>query len=156
MRRRFRLIASVALLPALVACDSAADAPVPVGQEAMQAVVRAPGTDREDLARAIDALFEQGETGESHAVIVMYRGQIVAERYGPDYSAKMRFTGWSMSKAVTAIAIGMLVAEGRLQIDGSPPIRHWLRSGDPRGEITLRQLLQMRSGLRHTERAEPE
>src|SRR5690606_29471728 len=29
------------------------------------------------------------------------------------------------------------------------------RAGDPRGEITLRQLLQMRSGLRHEEKAEP-
>src|SRR5690606_37622155 len=31
----------------------------------------------------------------------------------------------------------------------------WQRAGDPRGEITLRQLLQMRSGLRHEEKAEP-
>ena len=29
------------------------------------------------------------------------------------------------------------------------------RPGDPRGEITVRQLLQMRSGLRHSESAEP-
>jgi CubicO group peptidase (beta-lactamase class C family) len=31
----------------------------------------------------------------------------------------------------------------------------WQRPGDPRGEITLRQLLQMRSGLRHVEGGEP-
>src|SRR5690606_16387907 len=31
----------------------------------------------------------------------------------------------------------------------------WQRAGDPRGEITLRQLLQMRSGLRHEEKADP-
>ena len=42
----------------------------------------------------------------------------------------------------------------RLRLDDSPPIAHWQRAGDPRGEITLRQLLQMRSGLRHEEKAE--
>src|SRR5690606_7113794 len=36
-----------------------------------------------------------------------------------------------------------------------PPLPRWRRAGDPRGEITLRQLLQMRSGLRHDEKADP-
>src|SRR3990167_4456256 len=47
--------------------------------------------------------------------------------------------------------IARLVADGRLTLDAPPPIPRWRRPGDPRGEITLRQLLQMRSGLRHTE-----
>ena len=51
--------------------------------------------------------------------------------------------------------IGLLVADGRLRLDESVPITPWQRSGDPRGEITLRQLLQMRSGLRHTEAGDP-
>ncbi len=49
----------------------------------------------------------------------------------------------------------MLVADGRLHLDRSPPIPRWQRAGDPRAEITLRQLMQMRSGLRHEEKAEP-
>src|SRR5690606_29197614 len=56
---------------------------------------------------------------------------------------------------VTGVLIGMLVADGRLDLDASTPIPRWQRAGDPRSEITLRQLLQMRSGLRHEEKAEP-
>lgn len=51
--------------------------------------------------------------------------------------------------------IGQLVADGRLRLDETAPVPRWQRPGDPRGEITLRQLLQMRSGLRHSETAEP-
>jgi len=85
----------------------------------------------------------------------MHRGEVVAERYAQGVTPETRFIGWSMSKTVTATLIGMLVADGRLALDESPPIEHWQRSGEPRGEITLRQLLQMRSGLRHEEGAEP-
>lgn len=156
MRRLARLIASVALLPALASCNSTPDAPPPASREALEAVAERPGADREELARAVDALFTDSALGETQAVIVMHRGLIAAERYAPGYTGKTRFLGWSMSKTVTAVAIGMLVADGRLELDEAPPIRHWLRSGDPRGEITLRHLLQMRSGLRHEERAKQE
>jgi CubicO group peptidase (beta-lactamase class C family) len=156
MRVLARLIASVALLPVLASCSSASDAPPPASREALEAIAQKPGTNRENLARAVDALFTDSALGQTQAVIVMHRGLIVAERYAPGYTGKTRFLGWSMSKTVTAVAIGLLAAEGRLELDEAPPIRHWLRSGDPRGEITLRQLLQMRSGLRHEERAERE
>ena len=51
--------------------------------------------------------------------------------------------------------IGLLVSDGRLRLDESAPVPAWQRPGDPRGEITLRQLLQMRSGLRHSEAGDP-
>ena len=108
------------------------------------------------LARSIDRLFTDDSLGETRAVIVMHRGLIVAERYADGYDAKTRFAGWSMAKTVTAVAIGLLVAEGRLALDDAAPIPRWRRPGDPRGDISLRHLLQMRSGLRHEERAEPE
>ncbi|AZI35960.1 serine hydrolase domain-containing protein [Caenibius tardaugens] len=157
MPRRLPLIASLALLPALAACgsDGTSAPPPPPSETAMAAVSKDPGAPREQLARATDALFTAEEIGETRALIVMYRGEIVAERYADGFDAKTRFLGWSLSKSVTAVAIGILVAEGKLRLDESPPVRHWQRPGDARGEITLRQLLQMRSGLRHTESAEP-
>ncbi|MEZ5683278.1 MAG: serine hydrolase [Novosphingobium sp.] len=82
-------------------------------------------------------------------------GRIVAERYAPGYHENTSFVSWSMAKTVTGVMIGMLVADGRLRLDESVPIPAWQRPGDPRGEITLRQLLQMRSGLRHTEAGDP-
>merc|ERR1739841_265529 len=49
----------------------------------------------------------------------------------------------------------MLVSDGRLRLDETAPVPTWQRPGDPRGEITLRQLLQMRSGLTHSEGSDP-
>ena len=93
--------------------------------------------------------------GETRAVIVMRNGRTIAERYGPGYHQNTRLISWSMAKTVTATMIGMLVADGRIRLGESAPVPAWQRPGDPRGEITLKQLLQMRSGLRHTEAGDP-
>ncbi|AKH43388.1 CubicO group peptidase (beta-lactamase class C family) [Altererythrobacter atlanticus] len=153
---------AAALLPALLplllvsACkDEGPPAPPPVPPEVLATVAEEPGTDREDLARAVDALFTRDDIGETRALIVMHAGEVAAERYGGEYGPETKFLGWSMSKTVTGVLMGMMVADGRLRLDDSPPIPSWQRAGDPRGEITLRQLLQMRSGLRHQEKAEP-
>lgn len=156
-RRKFPSLAA-ALLPALLVAGCGSDGPPPeppLPEEALRVVAEHPGAKREKLARAVDALFTAEGIGETRAVIVMHGGQIVAERYAEGYSRDTRFLGWSMSKTVTGAMIGVLVAEGRLHLAGSPPIPRWQRSGDPRGDITLSQLLQMRSGLRHEESADP-
>lgn len=156
-RHSLSLILTLALLPAMAGCSRGtndANAPPPVSEEAMRAVVKEPGTDREKLARAIDALFAP-EMGETRAVVVMKNGRIVAERYAEGYHENTRFISWSMAKSVTGVMIGMLVSDGRLRLDETAPVPAWQRSGDPRGEITLRQLLQMRSGLRHAEAIDP-
>lgn len=157
MPRRLPLIASLALLPALAGCgsDGTPPPPDPPSQASLAAVAKQPGAPREQLARAVDTLFDHDGIGETRALVVMYRGTVVAERYADGYGPDTRFLGWSLAKTVTAVAIGILVAEGRLRLDESAPITHWQRPGDARGEITVRQLLQMRSGLRHTETAEP-
>jgi CubicO group peptidase (beta-lactamase class C family) len=155
--RRFPNLA-IALLPALLlaGCGEAPPpAEPPLAPEALAAVTENPGTEREKLARAIDNLFTADRIGETRAVVVLHGGEIVAERYAEGYSARAPFVGWSMSKTVTALLIGALVSEGRLELDASPPIPAWQRAGDPRGAITLRHLLQMRSGLRHEEMADP-
>lgn len=147
-----------ALLPALLllGCGEAAPtAEPPPSPDALEAVAADPGVERKALAKAVDALFTRDDVGETRAVIVMHGGQVAAERYGEGYGPQTKFVGWSMSKTVTAVLIGMLVADGRLRLDDPPPIPRWQRAGDPRAEITLRHLLQMRSGLRHEEMADP-
>ena len=156
-RRSLSLILTLALLPAVAACSrgtNEADGPPPVSEEALKAVVKEPGTSREKLARAVDALFAP-EMGETRALIVMKNGRIVAERYAEGYHENSRFVSCSMAKSVTGVMIGMLVSDGRLRLDETAPVPAWQRPGDPRGEITLRQLLQMRSGLRHSEAIDP-
>ena len=152
--RRLSLILPLALLPALLGCHSAPVQP-PLSPAALGAVVEHPGAPREALARAIDDLFADSASGETRAVLILRDGRIVAERYAEGYGPNTRFIGWSMSKSVTATVIGLLVSDGRLRLDQPAPIPSWQRPGDPRGEITLRDLMQMRSGLHHRENAEP-
>ncbi|WP_338467350.1 serine hydrolase [Novosphingobium sp. ZN18A2] len=153
---RLTLILPVALLPALAACGhKSATAVPPLSPQALAAVAEKPGANREKLARAVDALFTDPAASETRAVVVMRGGKIVAERYGKGYTRQTRFVSWSMAKSVTGVMIGMLVSDGRLRLDEPVPIPAWQRPGDPRGEITLRELLQMRSGLRHSEAISP-
>ena len=153
-RRPLSLILLATLLPALMGCH-AQPTEVPLSPAALAAVGEHPGAPREALARAIDDLFADTASGETRAVIIMREGRIVAERYAPGYDVNTRLIGWSMSKSVTATLIGLLVSDGRLRLDSPAPIPAWQRPGDPRGVITLRELLQMRSGLTHVENADP-
>lgn len=155
-RRAFPSLAAL-LLPALLlgGCGESAPTQAPLSPAAFKAVGKSPGAPREKLARAVDALFTRDDLGETRALLVLHDGATAAERYESGYGPSTKFLGWSMSKTVTGVLIGVLVAEGRLRLDDSPPIPAWQRPGDPRGGITLRQLLQMRSGLRHKENSEP-
>jgi CubicO group peptidase (beta-lactamase class C family) len=146
------------LAPALLmlaGCGAAPAADAPLSDAAKAAVNKDAGAPRDQLAREIDDLFTKPGLGETRAVVVMAGGKIAAERYGAGYTRDTRFISWSMAKTVTSVLIGMLVADGLLALDAPAPVPQWQRQGDPRGEITLRHLLQMRSGLRHTEAGDP-
>ncbi len=151
------LILWLLCLPALSGCggETAPAGPPPPSAESLDSLGEDPGAPRTALARAIDGVFDEETVGDTRALVVMHGGRIVAERYAPGYDKDTRFLGWSLSKCVTGIMIGLLVSDGRLRLDETAPVPAWQRSGDPRGAITLRQLLQMRSGLRHSEKAEP-
>lgn len=139
------------MLPVTGCGESAPQGPPPASAEALAAISDDGGASREQLGRALDGLFDDVAVGRTHALVIMKRGAVVAERYGEGIDAKTRLTGWGASQCVTALMIGQLVSDGRLRLNESAPVPEWQRPGDPRGEITLKQLLQMRSGLRHME-----
>lgn len=95
------------------------------------------------------------DLGDTRAALLLRDGRVVAKRYAPGFSDANRFISWSMNKTVTAVLVGALVADGRLQLDDPAPLAEWHKTGDPRAAITLRHLLTMSSGLRHTEVGEP-
>ena len=92
---------------------------------------------------------------DTRAIVVVHDGRIVAERYAPGFSKDTRLLGWSMSKSVTAALIGTLVAGGQLKLDAPAPVQEWTVAGDQRHAITLRNLLNMSSGLAFKEPYEP-
>lgn len=117
------------------------------------AFVAGPGSAAPDDT-VLAPLFADGQ-GETRAVILIRNGTVAAKQYASGYSDSNRFISWSMAKSVTAVLVGELVADGHLTLDDPAPVAEWQNRGDPRGAITLRQLLQMSSGLEHIEVGEP-
>ncbi|GFE73025.1 serine hydrolase [Novosphingobium sp. TCA1] len=154
--RRPPLILALSLVPVLALAglagcgQDAQQGPPPPSAESQAAIKDDGGAPRAAFGRAIDGLFAE-DVGRTEALVVMKRGAVIAERYGEGVRAETRLHGWGMGQCVTALMVGQLVSDGRLRLAESAPIPAWQRPGDPRGEITLKQLLQMRSGLRHSE-----
>jgi hypothetical protein len=97
-----------------------------------------PGAPRETLARAVDELFTDRLWVKPALWWSCTKGGSSAERYAPGYGPNTKLIGWSMSKTITGVLIGLLISDGRLTLDRSAPVPTWQRPGDPRGEITLR------------------
>jgi CubicO group peptidase (beta-lactamase class C family) len=115
------------------------------------------GIARATLDRAVAESFTdetKGKEIDTRAILVVHDGRIVAERYAPGFNKDTRFLGWSASKSVTAALIGTLIADGKLAMDAPAPVPEW-KGDDPRAKITLRQLLNMSSGLEFYEPYDP-
>jgi CubicO group peptidase (beta-lactamase class C family) len=109
-----------------------------------------PGVDRAAIAAAVEAAFS--EPDEKHprrtrALVVVYDGRIVAEKYAPGFDAKMPLVGWSMAKTATNTLVGLRVQDGKLAITKRALLPEWSDKDDWRSEITLDELLHMTSGL---------
>jgi CubicO group peptidase (beta-lactamase class C family) len=90
------------------------------------------------------------DVGPTHALLVVHRGRLVAERYDAEHDRDSRLPSWSMAKSVLHALVGVLVGQGRLDPHALARVPWW-PAGDPRGAITLDQLLRMSSGLRFEE-----
>lgn len=110
----------------------------------------------------VDTLFDpaaEPEHGVSLALVVLQDGRVVAERYGrqpdtpfspgEDLTADSTLISWSMAKSITHALVGICVGDGLLDPAAPAPVAAW--HGDARREITLQDLLTMRSGLHFVE-----
>jgi CubicO group peptidase (beta-lactamase class C family) len=59
-----------------------------------------------------------------------------------------------MAKSITQAMLGILVAEGRVDVFAPAPVPEWYDPADPRHAITIDEMLNMRSGLEWTEEYE--
>ena len=104
------------------------------------------------LQRVSDWAFDRPAPEQSTiSLLVVYRGDIIHERYADGFDMTTRTRTWSTAKSIAATLIGMLVDEGRLELDG-PLGFEWLPETsspetDPRNAITLRHALNMSTGL---------
>ncbi len=101
------------------------------------------------VAAALDRAFAElpGDVRQTTAVVVAHRGRLVAERYAPGVGPRTPLISWSMAKSLLATLIGLAGQEQRLDLRAPAPVPEWQGPGDPRGAITLDQLLRMSSGL---------
>ena len=88
----------------------------------------------------------------TQALIVSHNGSIILEQYGNGYSKTDFVTSQSIAKAFYAVLFGVAIEKGLLD-DLDQPISDYLPEwkNDKRGEITIRNLLEMKSGLYRSE-----
>jgi CubicO group peptidase (beta-lactamase class C family) len=83
----------------------------------------------------------------TRAMVVIVRGRLTAERYSEGITADTRLQSWSMAKSMLHAALGIAVADGKIDPDAPAPVPEWQGTNDPRRAITVRQLAQMTDGL---------
>lgn len=103
--------------------------------------------DYNQLNKAVDYAFEPNaeDKKSTRAVVVVYKDQIIYEKYAPGFSKDSRLLGWSMTKSITGTLFGILQKQGKLNVNQPAPISEW--KNDERKSITISNLLQMNSGL---------
>ena len=99
------------------------------------------------VANAFDKKSEKIK--RTRALLVIYKDQIIAEKYEIGFSKNTKFLGWSMTKSITATYFGILQRQGKIDINKPAPLIEW--ANDSRSKITLHNLIQMNSGLEWNE-----
>lgn len=108
--------------------------------------------DAQALEAASNWAFERDSPQQDTiSLMVVHKGEIVLERYADGFDMNTRTRTWSTAKSIASTLIGMLVDDGRLELDAPLPIE-WLpevgnSDDDSRKNITLRHVLNMSSGL---------
>ena len=96
----------------------------------------------------LEAAAAYAEQQDSMALIVVRDGKVEFERYWQGAGRDSRFNPQSMSKTVLALLVGKAIETGHIA-SVHDPVARFVREleGDPRGAITLHNLLQMSGGL---------
>lgn len=84
----------------------------------------------------------------SYSFMVWRDGAVEYEYYAPGFGPDTRAEPASMHKSVMALLYGQAIADGFIP-SLQAPVSRWLKewAGDPRGDITVEQMLRMASGL---------
>lgn len=102
------------------------------------------------LSKTLDNAFNAVK--KTRSVLIIYKNQIIAEKYADGFDKNSKILGWSMTKSITSTIYGILQKQGRLNVNDKAPIASW--SKDDRSNISLNDLLHMNSGLEWEENYE--
>lgn len=108
-------------------------------------------------AGTFEAMRAWSDTHGGAGLIVLVNGKLAGEAYGPGVTGALPIQTNSMHKSVVALLMGAAITDGIVKSVDDPVGRYipeW--KDDPRGAITLRQLLSMASGLRNPSLAKGE
>jgi CubicO group peptidase (beta-lactamase class C family) len=123
-----------------------AAAPSALGRAAAEPVIR---YEREGQTLTLDDYLARHPTT---GLIIARDDTILVERYQYGRNDRHRFTSWSMAKTVTAMLLGIAIAEGRIRsVDDRAEVYVPALAGTEYGRTSLRHLLQMSSGVRFRE-----
>jgi CubicO group peptidase (beta-lactamase class C family) len=99
--------------------------------------------DYSKLKKSVSSIFTKED--KSRAVVVIYKDQIIAEKYADGFNKDSKFLGWSMTKSILSTVFGVMQHQGKINVFDKAPIATW--QDDSRKNITINNLLQMNSGL---------
>ena len=101
--------------------------------------------------RALETTLKEAMAGAfggvTSAVVVVKDGRLIGENYLDGFDIYTSQRTWSVAKSIGATVIGAAIEDGILKADQATGIDQWSSKGDPRGAITLANLLHMGSGL---------
>jgi CubicO group peptidase (beta-lactamase class C family) len=142
------LVAHLPRLPESVAVPNFDDRKWPMGDA--DATAKLSKAKSAAVAAVLDEAFRNDlglYRGHTWGVVVVKDGRIVAERYeagwGPHTAARTN----SMCKSVSVSLVGIGVRANLVDLHRKAPLEAWQTPGDPRGNITLNDMLHMSSGL---------
>ena len=100
------------------------------------------------VQKLIDMSFEDDAT---MSVVIIKNGKIIGEQYAEGYDSDSYGTSWSMAKSFYAALIGISIEEGEINSLDDPVAEYLDYFNDDRSDITIRDLLDMSSGLEYPE-----
>ncbi len=103
--------------------------------------------DYKKLKTAVNDAFIDKELDikKTRSVLVVYKNQIIAEEYASGFDKNSMFLGWSMTKSVLSAVIGVMEKQEMVNLNQTGLFKVW--ENDERKNITLKNLLNMNSGL---------
>ncbi len=100
------------------------------------------------IQESVDKFFAETDPEKpknTRAIVVLYKGQVIGEKYANAFNKHKRLLGWSMTKSITSTMAGLMIRDGYFQLDEPAPVPEW--KGTSKEKITYKNLLQMSSGL---------